>query len=183
LVGTFLCDALLDRQPALVIATNEHRLGILRQLTAQGVDVEQAERAGDLVLRDADDVLSRFMDEQPNEDLFRQTVMDFQQAWRDRTKATIHIYTEIVNVMWRDGRGEVATRVERLWNKLCSTTDDFSLLCGYAMGSFYKQSELSNISDWSPRARSQTGTQRRLEPGYSLDRKNAVRVPPGIAPA
>jgi hypothetical protein len=41
-------------------------------------------------------------------------------------------------VLWKQGHTEAAIRLEVLWNELASTYA-FSLLCGYAMGNFFKE--------------------------------------------
>jgi hypothetical protein len=37
-----------------------------------------------------------------------------------------------------------AIRLEMLWNRLANT-HDFSLLCGYAMGNFYKDATIEDV--------------------------------------
>jgi hypothetical protein len=44
----------------------------------------------------------------------------------------------MVDVLWKRGNPEGAIRLEILWNRV-STHAHFSLLCGYAVGNFYKQ--------------------------------------------
>src|SRR5919202_2864863 len=60
-VAEFLAPGLRERQPAIVIATPEHRRIITKELRARGVEVNQLERDGDLQLLDADEILARFM--------------------------------------------------------------------------------------------------------------------------
>ena len=50
----------------------------------------------------------------------------------------------MVDVLWQDGLTAAAIRLEMLWNQL-AMTHDFSLLCGYAMGSFYKDAGMRDI--------------------------------------
>ena len=45
----------------------------------------------------------------------------------------------MVDLLWKDGLTTAAVRLEMLWNQL-ARTHDFSLLCGYSMGNFYKES-------------------------------------------
>ena len=47
-------------------------------------------------------------------------------------------YGEMVDVLWKQGARSAAVRLEELWNDL-QTRQSFSLLCAYAMGSFYKE--------------------------------------------
>ena len=53
---------------------------------------------------------------------------------------TIRAYGEMVDVLWKQGLSKAAIELEILWNKL-ALKHSFSLLCGYSMGSFYKQTQ------------------------------------------
>jgi hypothetical protein len=146
IVAEFLGEGLISQQPALVIATPEHRSGILAELRARHFDVDGMQAAGDLLLLDASEVLATFMvDGMPNADLFiRKTTGAIQQLCRGRKDCTIRAYGEMVDVLWKAGQTMAAVRLEMLWNKLAMTRD-FALLCGYAMGSFYKDAGLEAI--------------------------------------
>jgi len=50
----------------------------------------------------------------------------------------------MVDVLWREGQQDAAIRLEMLWNQLANTRK-FSLLCGYSMGSFYKDAAFDAI--------------------------------------
>ena len=67
-----------------------------------------------------------------------------EEVSRGRQDCTIRAYGEMVDVLWKAGQDVAAIRLEMLWNKL-AMTHDFSLLCGYAMGSFYKDASLAEI--------------------------------------
>jgi hypothetical protein len=43
----------------------------------------------------------------------------------------------MVDVLWKDGQRDAAIRLEVLWNQL-SAPEAFALMCGYAIGNFYK---------------------------------------------
>jgi hypothetical protein len=138
--ATFLSEGLVLGQPALVLATPEHRKGIVDQLSERLVDCECALRDGDLVLLDAQATLDLFMvDDRPNHDLFHENVGRIaRQVLNGRNRTVLRAYGEMVDLLWRDGRTEAAIELEVLWNKLALSLD-FALLCGYSMGSFYKQ--------------------------------------------
>src|ERR1700680_638644 len=71
IVAEFLGEGLVTQQPALVIATPEHRAGILAELRARYFDVDGMQAAGDLLLLDAAEMLATFMvDGMPDADLF-----------------------------------------------------------------------------------------------------------------
>jgi hypothetical protein len=141
-VAGFLSEGLVTRQPALVIATESHIAGILEQLTARLIDVEQAIRIGDLIVLDAREALATFMfGDRPNPDAFEHEMgIVIQKLVRERPRVVVRAYGEMVDVLWKQGRAEAAIALEILWNKLAATYT-FALLCGYSMGNFYKQVE------------------------------------------
>ena len=147
-VADFLGEGFAVGQPALVIATPAHREGILAELRSRAIDVEGIEAAGDLLLLDARDVLSCFMVEgMPDAARFSQHVpAAIERLCRGRVDCTIRAYGEMVDVLWQDGSTNAAIRLEMLWNQL-AMTHAFSLLCGYAMGSFYKDAGLRDVCE------------------------------------
>jgi hypothetical protein len=138
--STFLAEGLSAGQPGVVIATPAHRADILAALTSHLVDVDSARRLGDLVVLDADETLAAFMvDGMPDHGLFRRSISTvLQDAIRGREQTPIRAYGEMVDVLWKKGQSEAAIRLEVLWNELAESYD-FALLCGYAIGNFYKQ--------------------------------------------
>ena len=148
-VGRFLSEGLATGQPAIVIATPEHRTSIERALEAHLIDVSAARRLGDLVMLDADETLGTFMvDHAPVGSLFRRSVGGvFDQTLRGRERTPIRAFSEMVDVLWKQGRTEAAIRLEVLWNSLADS-HAFSLLCGYSIGNFYKQTDrLKEVCD------------------------------------
>jgi hypothetical protein len=141
-VGTFLSEGLVAGQPAIVIATPGHRMAIEEALQAHLIDVGAAKRLGDLVMLDAEQTLATFMvDQMPVGELFRCSLGDvIDQTLRGRERTPVRAYGEMVDVLWKQGKTEAAVRVEVLWNNLAQT-HAFSLLCGYAIGNFYKQTD------------------------------------------
>ena len=150
--ATFLSEGLILGQPALILATPAHREGIVEQLSERLVDCECAIRDGDLVLLDAKATLDLFMvDGRPNADLFHENVSRIvTQVLNGRKRTVLRAYGEMVDLLWRQGKTEAAIELEMLWNKL-ALSFDFALLCGYAMGSFYKEvREVDQISRSRP---------------------------------
>ena len=141
-IATFIKDGLIADEPALVIATPNHRRAIEARLDAIDVDVATAKRTGDLVMLDAEEMMGTFMvGHAPDPHAFERvfgTIM--RQVQRGRARTPIRAYGEIVNVLWQQGAPDATIQVERLWNTLASSFE-FSLLCGYAMGNFVKQAE------------------------------------------
>jgi hypothetical protein len=146
IVAEFLGEGLIRQQPAVVMATAEHRAGIVTELRARHFDVGSMQAAGDLLLLDASEALANFMvDGMPDADLFNANVTRaIERVCRGRKDLTIRAYGEMVDILWQAGQDVAAIRLEMLWNKL-AMTHDFALLCGYAMGSFYKDASLAEI--------------------------------------
>lgn len=141
-VAGFLGEGLVQRQPAIMIATPEHCRAIEEHLCARLIDCEAAKRQGDLIILDAEEMLDLFMVKgQPRADLFNFNVgRVIEQTLSGRTSTTVRAYGEMVDVLWKRGQSQAAINLEILWNRL-ATKYNFALLCGYAMGSFYKQTK------------------------------------------
>ena len=139
-ISTFLVEGLRENQPAVVIATSAHGSAILDHLAARDVDVTQALRYGDLAMHDAEETLATFMvGDTPDPALFRRNVGDLlEQAARGRERTPLRAYGEMIDVLWKRPAPDAAVRLEVLWNELAST-QSISLLCGYCIGNFYKQ--------------------------------------------
>jgi hypothetical protein len=63
-----------------------------------------------------------------------------ERAQAGRATTIVRAYCDLVDILWQQGRTDVAIRVELLWN-LLATSYGFALLYGYSMGRFYKQTE------------------------------------------
>lgn len=141
-VGTFLSEGFTAGQPVIVIATPEHRAAIERVLETHLIDVAAARRLGDLVMLDPEETLGAFMvDHAPVGSLFRRSLGGLiEQTLRGRERTPVRAYGEMVDVLWQQGKAEAALRLEVLWNNLAES-HPFSLLCGYAIGNFYDETE------------------------------------------
>jgi hypothetical protein len=146
IVAQFLGDGLAAGEPGIVVATPAQRAAIVKELVARSLDVVTLQRSGDLVLLDAQDTLSGFMnDDMPVADIFNKNMCDvIKGACREQTDRTVRIYGQMVDVLWKNGNQQAAIRLEVLWNQLANT-HAFSLLCGYAMGHFYKDANFAEI--------------------------------------
>jgi hypothetical protein len=136
-VTNFIIDGLKAEEPALIIATAEHRDGIEAALMSHGVDVEWSKRRGLLTEFDARYTLSSIMSGGvPDEALFRRQIEPaLENVRRRRRSSSVRAYGEMVNLLWCDGNGGAALALEALWNQLAET-QQFSLLCGYCMSLF-----------------------------------------------
>lgn len=146
MVAGYLGDGFAARQPALAITTPDHGRTIEEALGAQGWNVAALKASGKLTLLDADETMAAFMvDGMPDAAKFEAIVsMAIDRACRGRTDCTIRAYGEMVDVLWKRNQSVAAIRLEMLWNKLAATKD-FSLLCGYAMGHFFKDAQRAEV--------------------------------------
>jgi hypothetical protein len=146
IVAEFLADGLTDSTPGIVVATASQRAAIVRELVVRGVDVVPLTRSGDLVLLDAADTLSSFMTDGMIDDrAFNDRLCAvIKRASRGRTGCPIRIYGQMVDILWQEGKRDLAIRLEILWNQLANT-QSFSLLCGYAIGPFYKDAHFREV--------------------------------------
>jgi hypothetical protein len=146
IVAAFLKEGLMFGQPAVLIATPEHGQGILAELRARDVEVKGLQASGNLVVLDAVETMEKFMvDGVPNRDKFFQTIEPVIDGARHGRKAPpVRAYGEMVDILWKDGRDIAAIQLEMLWNQL-GRTAGFSLMCGYAMGNFYKDTSVTDV--------------------------------------
>lgn len=146
MAGTFLTEGFTASQPALVIATPVHRTMIEEYLEREGRNVATLKASGQLVLVDAVTLMSQFMvNGMPNSALFKGAVIPIlDKICEGRKDCVVRAYGEMVDVLWKAGQTVAAIRLEMLWNDLARTRA-FSLLCGYAMGNFYKDAAVDEI--------------------------------------
>lgn len=146
IVAEFLGEGFVAGQPALIIATPEHGEGVVAELRAHHFDTDKMQACGDLLVLDARNVLSTFMEDgRPDSVRFNISVpAAIARVLAGRPDRTVRAYGEMVDLLWKDGLTTAAVRLEMLWNQL-ARTHDFSLLCGYSMGSFYKDAAVEDI--------------------------------------
>ena len=145
IVSSFVAEGLATGQPGLVIATAAHNECILDNLRASGLDVATLQRKNKLLMLDAREMLDHFMEDGlPDPDRFRAAATAALERVAGDRDRTIRAYGEMVDLLWKEGRSAASIKVEMLWNKLAGT-HDFSLLCGYAMGNFYKDVSVDDV--------------------------------------
>ena len=139
-VARFLLEGIDHAQPGVVIATAEHTDSIVRELTASGVKVRELRQTGELQFLDAEKMLASFMvGPHPDPVMFKTQIGGvIESLCAGRTPCPIRAYGEMVDLLWQNGNAEGAIKLEMLWNGLANAYD-FSLMCGYAVGHFYKE--------------------------------------------
>ena len=145
IVSGFIAEGFALDQPALIIATQPHIDAVVKNLIAATIDVEALKEKGDLLLLDARATLATFMvNGRPDPDFFKASATTALDALSCGRSKTIRAYGEMVDVLWKDGMSVAAIKLEMLWNRLANT-HDFSLLCGYSMGNFYRNATIDDV--------------------------------------
>jgi anti-sigma regulatory factor (Ser/Thr protein kinase) len=128
-----LVSALDAGTPVVVVATAEHRTAFETGLRAREVDVAAAESAALLAWRDATEIAARVVvDGTVDPDAFEAVVGSLIRAAAADCGA-VHVYGEIVAVLWARGEVVAAIELEQLWNAMIAELP-ISLLCGYPIG-------------------------------------------------
>jgi hypothetical protein len=146
IVAEFLMEGFADSHPGIVVATPSMRAALVLELSARSMDVVELQRSGQFVLLDAEEQLGGFMTGgQPDPTRFNITMCEaIEQVCRGQANCKVRIFGQMVDVLWREGQQDAAIHLEMLWNQLAHR-QSFSLLCGYAMGNFYKDSNFDDI--------------------------------------
>jgi MEDS: MEthanogen/methylotroph, DcmR Sensory domain len=129
-VSAHLLEAIRAGGTALVVATREHRDAIAEALARAGADVGASAAAGRYVALDAATTMDRFMvADWPSAAGFWQVVTPLISRAAE-TGAPVHVFGEIVALLWDFGLVNAAIEVEAMWNELAAQYA-FSLLCAY----------------------------------------------------
>ncbi|MDX6645237.1 MAG: hypothetical protein QOK40_964 [Miltoncostaeaceae bacterium] len=129
-VGGYLIEALQAGGVALIVATASHRAAFEARIAATGMEISSARAAGALVSLDARQTMSRFMAaDRPDPQGFKAVVGDLVRRATE-TGRPVHVYGEMVDLLWHAGYVNAAIELERLWNDLGRELP-FSLFCAY----------------------------------------------------
>ena len=144
-LSQYVGNALRAGDAAVVVATEEHRDGLIQWLTALGVELGAPIEQGRFVSLDAAQALSMFMvDGWPDQDRFAEVfgaVIDRAIASAGgRANRRVAVYGEMVALLWAEGKAEAAIRLEQFWNGLAQSKS-FSLFCAYPMSGFSREAD------------------------------------------
>lgn len=139
-VATFLGGGLGAGDPAVVIATPDHRKKIESSLFKLGFNLQQLEENGRLVVLDASATLDTFMvDGLPDPERFRSVIGSVLRKL-PISSGQPRLFGEMVAILCGDGASEAALKLERLWNDL-GKQFKFLLFCGYPFSQFKSAAE------------------------------------------
>jgi hypothetical protein len=132
-VSEYLLEAIRAGGVAVVIATPAHRDSIAAALEGAGVDVAAHQAAGLYVALDAFETMDRFMvADWPSAASFWQAISPIV-ARAAEAGTPVHVFGEMVALLWDFGQVNAAIEVEAMWNELAAQYS-FSLLCAYPAG-------------------------------------------------
>jgi len=141
-LSRFIGNALGAGEPAVVIATKEHRDGLNQRLQNWGLDTARAIAQGRYMPLDAADTLSKLMHAgSPDPARFAEVVgsaIATVEAASQGEPGPVAAFGEMVALLWAEGKFEAAMRLEQLWNEFAET-HPISLHCAYPLSSFYRQ--------------------------------------------
>jgi CheY-like chemotaxis protein len=134
-VAGFIGAALGKNHSGIVIATPEHRAALEHALEAGGTNVAAAINSGRYIARDAASTLAKVMtDGSPDPALISEHLGPVV-AQAAKAGSQVHVFGEMVALLWADGNRQAAIQMEELWNEL-GHQQQFALFCAYPMSLF-----------------------------------------------
>jgi hypothetical protein len=132
-VSLFASAALGRREAVILIATRPHAARVERSLEAEGFEVAELKRWGQLAVLDAEETLSRFMvDGMPDPKLFKDLVRELIGSVNATGRfRSVRAYGEMVNLLWTANL-PAAIRLEELWNEVIQE-HGIALFCAYSL--------------------------------------------------
>jgi PAS domain S-box-containing protein len=147
-LSRFIGSALGAGDAGIVIATQPHRDELTLRLQALGLDTAGSINQGRFVSLDAAETLSKFMvDEWPDETRFDEVIGGVLKGVASAVKGAkprVAAFGGMVALLWEDGKGEAAIRLEQLWNDLAQK-HSFYLHCAYPMSGFAHSQDANPI--------------------------------------
>jgi anti-sigma regulatory factor (Ser/Thr protein kinase) len=139
-ITRFLADALAADGTAVIVATPAHRAEVEVALRTNGHPVDLLAQSGRYVALDAADTLAAFMDaDGPDATRFHAAIDPILRA--PRTLGPVHLFGEMVALLWDRDEIESVLALESLWNDMADQ-HTFDLLCAYAMSSLESRGDL-----------------------------------------
>ena len=138
-IAGFIGGGLGAGASCIVIATGKHLASLEDRLHAHGLDLSAARERGTYIARDAAETLSQFMvDGLPDAERFEAVIGGIvaQAAAAAPGRERLHIFGEMVALLWREGNRAATIHLEELWNDLAAGPHPFSLFCAYPMRGF-----------------------------------------------
>ena len=133
-VGQHLARVIRAQETSVVIASETHRQAFEAELEFAGVEVVEARRTGRLLMFDAASTMTEFMVEGRIDPKAFRSVLGTTLGEAFEHGRPVHVYGEMVALLWDAGDVLAAIELESLWNDLAESRQ-FSLFCSYPSAS------------------------------------------------
>ena len=136
-VCRFAAAALANGEGVILVPTVEHWNAFRPRLVAEGIDVEAAQKSGQLTIVDADETLPRFMrDGMPDSPVFLGLAADVVARARGGDRfPKVRWWGEMVNLLWERGDVAASMNLEDLFDQLAHK-HDIAIFCSFQMDNF-----------------------------------------------
>src|SRR3569623_674138 len=129
-VAGYFAFGLRFREGCVLVGTGSHNAEIVASMREIGCDVDTAIADGQLVVLDADEMLSKFMSgDLPDGEAFHRVIGEVIVNAVRYSKPP-RLFGEMVSVLMEQGRADGAVALEKLWNDLARSRQ-FRLFCAY----------------------------------------------------
>jgi DcmR-like sensory protein len=134
-VSDYVASGFAEGQGAILIATPPHVHAFDDALALRGVDVPAVRARGQLIVRDAETILGRFMiDGVPDRARFRHLAGEVLDAVRTAGYPRVRLFGEMVDLLWNHSL-PATLQLEALWKEVVDD-EGVALLCAYRVDNF-----------------------------------------------
>jgi two-component system sensor histidine kinase VicK len=133
-LSEFIGAGLGSGAACIVIATQAHRERLAHRLQANGLDPTRAQER--YLTLDAAETLSQMLKEGSLDPHCFAQALGAPIEKAKKSAQRVHIFGEMVALLWQQGNQAAALHLETLWNELYSTCHPLTLLCAYPMSLF-----------------------------------------------
>jgi hypothetical protein len=135
-VCLFASAGLRRGQAAVLVMTSDHCKPIRRRLEQEGFDLKELENSGQLLCKDANELLSTFMfdgiiDEHKFKMKIGSLIEKAKASGPNGTSRPVRIFGEMVDLVWKSNL-QSTQRLEELWNEVIEA-HSVPLLCAYSL--------------------------------------------------
>jgi hypothetical protein len=136
-VCRFAASALANGEGVILVPTVKHWNAFRPRLVAEGIDVDAAQKRGQLTIVDADETLPRFMhDGMPDSPVFLGLAADVVARARGGNRfPKVRWWGEMVNILWERGDVAASMNLEDLFDQLAQK-HDIAIFCSFLMDNF-----------------------------------------------
>lgn len=128
-VAPFIGASLRRDAAALMVCTFEHLSAFAQAMEGSALDIKQMQRRGTLVWIDARMALAKLRADGVAA-FFGEIGARVARLCTRSGNYPLHVYGELVDLLWSEGRPDEAVELENMWNRLLQE-HRFNLMCSY----------------------------------------------------